>query len=77
MTPTLRVIGISQVVMFGEEMQITQMILEKNDGGQQIAVPISDEQALEIIGFATGEQDEEQTEIGSPVSDELEAGTQL
>jgi len=76
MTPTVKVIGINQIVMFDDGMQITQMILERGGGGQY-AIPISDEQAMEIIGFATGESDEKQTEFGSPGTKEFEAGTQL
>ena len=76
MTPTVKVIGINQLVMFDDGVQVTQMILERG-GGDQYAVPISDDQAMEIIGFATGESDENQAEIGSPVAQEFEAGTQL
>ena len=75
-TPELKVVGISQMVMFNDNVQLTQLILEKKEG-QQFAVPISDQQAVEIIEIATGEQGNEQASVGSPISDETEAGTQL
>ena len=77
MTSNLKVVGISQVVMFADNLQVTQLILERDGKEEQVAVPISDDQALEIINFATGVEHGEQEPLGSPVSKETEAGVQL